>query len=273
MSSSTAFRSRNALLVSVSCAALLPTSSLRAQTSGYPSPPPGQASYPQQYPAGQQYPAQGGYPQGYSAQPQPGYPGQPTQGSYPQGAYPPGKQSPGSCVDGVRNGLESDVDCGGDCSPCEIGDQCNGWRDCWSGRCAEGECEERAYELGMSLPPGYDVETSTHDGAATARYFGAGFFAAGYGAAYVGAVANPTELAWLFAPVIGPWITMGKVDSGEVLLAVDGVLQGAGALVLIGGLIGSGKQLVRQELPPPGTSRVEVHYFVGSRSVGLFGSF
>ena len=208
------------------------------------------------------------------AQGVPGY-GQPQQtpGMMPQPpVYPPGNGNPGSCVDGVKNGLESDVDCGGDCVPCEIGDQCNAWRDCWSGRCAAGECEERVLEPGMSVPPGYDVETSTHDGAATARYFGAGFFVAGYAAAYVAAVANPTELAWLFAPVVGPWITMGKVDGGEVLLAVDGVLQGAGSLVLIGGLIGSGKQLVRQELPQQQSS-VKLHYYLGGRSVGLFGSF
>lgn len=209
------------------------------------------------------------------AQGVPGYvqPGQTSPGQLaPQPtAYPQGNGTAGSCVDGIKNGLESDVDCGGDCAPCEIGDQCNAWRDCWSGRCAAGECEERIFEPSMSVPPGYDVETSTHDGAATARYFGAGFFVAGYAAAYVAAVANPTDLAWLFAPVVGPWITMGKVDGGEVLLAVDGVLQGAGSLVLIGGLIGSGKQLVRQELPQQGS--VKVHYYLGGRSVGLFGSF
>ncbi|MGE0324802.1 MAG: hypothetical protein AB7S68_20945 [Polyangiaceae bacterium] len=243
-------RNQLALMLCAGSTALLQASNLSAQAA------PGQP-YPQQYP--------GGYPQQY--------PQQPGQLTPPQAPYPQGNTNPGSCTDGKQNGLESDVDCGGDCVPCEIGDQCNAWRDCWSGRCAEGECEERAFEPSMQLPPGYDVETSTHDGAATARYFGAGFFAAGYAAAYVGAVANPTELAWLFAPVIGPWITMGKVDGGEVLLAIDGVLQGAGSLVLIGGLIGSGKQLVRQELPQEKQSSVEVHYYLGSRSVGLFGSF
>lgn len=202
-----------------------------------------------------------------TATPGSGYIQQPAPQSLPQG-----NGAAGTCSDGKRNGLESDVDCGGDCAPCEVGDRCSAWRDCWSGRCAEGECEERALQLGTPAPPGYDVETSTHDGAATARYFGAGFFAAGYAAAYVGAIANPTELAWLFAPVVGPWITMGKVDSGEVLLAIDGVLQGAGSLVLLGGLLGSGKQLVRQELPRDANS-VKLHYFVGLSSVGLSGSF
>jgi hypothetical protein len=40
------------------------------------------------------------------------------------------------CSDGVRNGTESDVDCGGDdCSPCREHQHCNGGGDCESNEC------------------------------------------------------------------------------------------------------------------------------------------
>src|SRR5262245_7463096 len=48
---------------------------------------------------------------------------------------------PSSCVDGVKNGSESDVDCGGDaCSPCGLAAKCGGHGDCESGYCAGGAC-------------------------------------------------------------------------------------------------------------------------------------
>jgi hypothetical protein len=47
-----------------------------------------------------------------------------------------------SCSDGVQNGDESDVDCGGtDCSPCWGGESCGGASDCMSGVCTSGSCE------------------------------------------------------------------------------------------------------------------------------------
>lgn len=209
----------------------------------------------------------------YSAQapyPQPS----PYAASVPQGSYQPQpSRAPGSCFDGQLNGQESDVDCGGDCSPCEVGDACRVWRDCWSGRCASSTCEERPYVAGDPVPPGYDVETSTHDGAATARYFGAGFLGLGYGAAYVGALADPSNLSWLFVPLLGPWISLGQVESGKVLLVVDGVLQTAGGLVLLGGLLGSGKQLVRQGNANSARLEPQISPYLSTQGVGLLGSF
>ena len=35
-----------------------------------------------------------------------------------------------TCADGVKNGLESDVDCGGACSACEVGQLCSSETDC-----------------------------------------------------------------------------------------------------------------------------------------------
>jgi hypothetical protein len=48
-----------------------------------------------------------------------------------------------SCGDGVKNGLESDKDCGGAaCSPCTSGLACGTSSDCVGGLCAGGHCTE-----------------------------------------------------------------------------------------------------------------------------------
>ena len=45
-----------------------------------------------------------------------------------------------SCDDAVRNGDETDIDCGGSCAPCPDGAGCAVAGDCASGLCAEGTC-------------------------------------------------------------------------------------------------------------------------------------
>ena len=44
------------------------------------------------------------------------------------------------CDDDVRNGTETDIDCGGTCQACALGDRCAGHTDCLSGRCDDGVC-------------------------------------------------------------------------------------------------------------------------------------
>ena len=44
------------------------------------------------------------------------------------------------CEDGVLNGDESDIDCGGSCPLCPIGGDCDGPSDCGSGVCDAGSC-------------------------------------------------------------------------------------------------------------------------------------
>ena len=46
------------------------------------------------------------------------------------------------CDDGVLNGDETDVDCGGICSLCDDGLACTDADDCLSGLCGEGVCLE-----------------------------------------------------------------------------------------------------------------------------------
>jgi hypothetical protein len=46
-----------------------------------------------------------------------------------------------SCTDGIRNGTESAIDCGGTCpSKCSNGATCNAGTDCTSGSCYQGLC-------------------------------------------------------------------------------------------------------------------------------------
>jgi hypothetical protein len=45
-----------------------------------------------------------------------------------------------SCTDGVRDGQETGVDCGGGCPPCADGQPCGGASDCVSGLCSAGTC-------------------------------------------------------------------------------------------------------------------------------------
>ncbi|MFN3199692.1 MAG: IPT/TIG domain-containing protein [Bradymonadia bacterium] len=52
-----------------------------------------------------------------------------------------------TCADQIRNGGETDVDCGGPCSPCSDGRHCIARRDCQSvvcdgGRCATASCDD-----------------------------------------------------------------------------------------------------------------------------------
>jgi Cys-rich repeat protein len=47
----------------------------------------------------------------------------------------------GACEDKKKNGLESDVDCGGTCTRCEKGKACSSNNDCSSSKCTSGKCE------------------------------------------------------------------------------------------------------------------------------------
>lgn len=50
--------------------------------------------------------------------------------------------SPPTCSDGLANGSESDVDCGGSCPGCSIGAACLDDTDCLQDRCEGGWCVE-----------------------------------------------------------------------------------------------------------------------------------
>ena len=49
------------------------------------------------------------------------------------GALGPDTQLPANCTDGVLNGDETTIDCGGSCAACPAGDTCAIGSDCQSG--------------------------------------------------------------------------------------------------------------------------------------------
>lgn len=59
-------------------------------------------------------------------------------------------EGPDECTDGIRNGTESDIDCGGsDCEPCADGGSCFADADCQSNNCAAGFCEQASCTDGV----------------------------------------------------------------------------------------------------------------------------
>ncbi|PKN58336.1 MAG: hypothetical protein CVU56_06150, partial [Deltaproteobacteria bacterium HGW-Deltaproteobacteria-14] len=66
--------------------------------------------------------------------------------------------TPGECCgDGVPNGDETDVDCGGSCSACGAGQGCAGASDCLSGVCTDGVCQAPACDDGVTNGQETDV--------------------------------------------------------------------------------------------------------------------
>ena len=53
-----------------------------------------------------------------------------------------------SCSDTMLNGDETDVDCGGSCPGCSLGEMCDVDTDCFSRVCADGVCVERKVPSG-----------------------------------------------------------------------------------------------------------------------------
>ncbi len=64
-----------------------------------------------------------------------------------------------SCDDGVQNGDETDVDCGGSCAGCEEGEGCEVDTDCATGTCDGGVCTESTGGIEASISIDTDWES------------------------------------------------------------------------------------------------------------------
>jgi hypothetical protein len=72
-------------------------------------------------------------------------------------------EPPESCVDGLPNGDETDVDCGGDvCDPCDDGQMCVDGDDCASSSC-DGTCQPAACDDGIVNGAETDVDCGGGD--------------------------------------------------------------------------------------------------------------
>ena len=63
-----------------------------------------------------------------------------TEGACAASPPPPPPPPTTTCSDGIQNGKESDVDCGGSCPPCDFEKKCSQHQDCLSWRCDNGTC-------------------------------------------------------------------------------------------------------------------------------------
>lgn len=76
-----------------------------------------------------------------------------------------------SCVDGLQNAEETDVDCGGGCAPCTNGKRCGANHDCAAGFCSSGVCCNEACDglcIRCDMPDSVGVcafipENETHE--------------------------------------------------------------------------------------------------------------
>jgi len=177
----------------------------------------------------------------------------------------------GDCDNGVQDGIESDIDCGGACEPCAIEKQCRLARDCVSGRCGEGICVERPHVSGDPIPDGYEVAMSREDAASTARDAGILFLGVGYAGAYLAALSLPSRLGKMFVPVLGPWLNLKQVEGGDgkTWLVADGAVQGVGLGLLVGGYALAGRQLLRKPGAEAESESVQVIPHVGRHGSGL----
>ncbi|MDC0718337.1 fibrinogen-like YCDxxxxGGGW domain-containing protein [Nannocystis bainbridge] len=82
---------------------------------------------------------------------------------------------PDGCGDGVKNGEESDIDCGGTCSPCGGGLACDEDVDCSSDNCDAGTCVALPASCMQLLDAKPDLPSGTYpldpDGDGTAADF------------------------------------------------------------------------------------------------------
>src|SRR5690606_20158144 len=72
---------------------------------------------------------------------------------------PTGRCNAAGCGDGVLNGLETDVDCGGgECVGCAVGDTCATGSDCREGVCTSGTCDTPTCTDGVANGDETDVD-------------------------------------------------------------------------------------------------------------------
>lgn len=125
----------------------------------------------------------------------------------------------GSCTDGVKQGDETGVDCGGSCESCPVGEGCSVDADCTFGSCAAGRCLAPTggpAATGVVTAPltreAKTIEIVTGEGVRVTLDLPAG------------AVRKPVTLTFTPQPTRpGQWLNLA-VEPGGVLLAEEATL-------------------------------------------------
>jgi hypothetical protein len=140
----------------------------------------------------------------------------------------------------------------------------------------------RDWQEGEPIPAGYHPVQRTRKGAVIggAVTFGVLYFIsvliAAVGADTATATHSNNDVAGLFVPVVGPFITMTQSSSAtaDVFLAIDGAAQAAGAILLVYGLTTPQTVLVRDaKLSPPPLFARPLLLGKDGAGLGLVGSF
>ncbi|CAN5301932.1 hypothetical protein BH09MYX1_BH09MYX1_38170 [soil metagenome] len=142
------------------------------------------------------------------------------------------------------------------------------------------------YNEGDPVPPGYHPESRVSRGliGGGLGMFGGAYLISVFVAAVGSDLSNActsfggggcTNPLWpLYLPVVGPWVTMGTAGgsaTGMVFLAIDGLLQGAGAAMTIIGIVAPKTVLVRNDL---GSLHIQPTMVGGMNpGIGLGGTF
>lgn len=72
-----------------------------------------------------------------------------------------------TCMDGIKNGTETDVDCGGSCNGCADTKACGAGADCMNGICTAGSCAAPSCTDGVKNGTELDVDCAGPCGAST----------------------------------------------------------------------------------------------------------
>lgn len=136
---------------------------------------------------------------------------------------------------------------------------------------------------GGQPPPGYRLGSEPRTGLWVT---GVGLLGGAYLASFLAAGTAVSEgeddIAPLFIPVAGPWITVRTADDGDELrvpLVMDGLVQLAGLGLLIGGLAAQREVFVRSDVAsstpaqPPAEGPTVRRVAVGAGTVSMLGDF
>ena len=149
-------------------------------------------------------------------------------GSSPGGADGGGDLKPvaPSCTDHVQNGHETDVDCGGSCTPCAVGRSCTVTSDCAAGTCESQQCLAGRWASLADMPtPRLDLATVWGpDG----RLYALGGISQAAGGLDVVEAYNPTANSWTtLAPMANQRYGFAAVTGSDGrIYAIGGAYQG-----------------------------------------------